>query len=240
MCMARLEEIQRQYVRRNKAKYPHISKEPSSSNQQANQATNALLPTPQGPKRNVPSFFDQHRSGQPTSNVSSSSTATNQQVVQGKSATNQQVVQGKSARNQQTVQGNVVAPNADFACFSIEAKLAKVKIPVPLKELAKNPSYQQSISKFMGCPVDEANLNDETPEIFLGKSKRDKNHMPFFMSLQINGLISRNCMLDLGASTNIMTLEVMNQLGLQITRPYRNVKAMDAREVECLGIIKDL
>jgi hypothetical protein len=60
------------------------------------------------------------------------------------------------------------------------------------------------------------------------------------MSLQINGLILRNCMLDSCASTNIMTLEVMNQLGLQITRPYRNVKAMDAREVECLGIIKDL
>ena len=50
--------------------------------------------------------------------------------------------------------------------------------------------------------------------------------MPFFMSLQINGLILRNFMLDSSASTNIMTLEVMNQLALQITRPYRNVKAM--------------
>jgi hypothetical protein len=105
--MARLEELQRQYVRRNKAKYPHTSREPSSSNQQANQATNALLPTPQGPKRNVPSFFDQNRSGQPARNVSSSATTTNQQVVQGKSATNQQAVQGKSAPNEQTVQGFV-------------------------------------------------------------------------------------------------------------------------------------
>jgi hypothetical protein len=66
----------------------------------------------------------------------------------------------------------------------------------------------------MGCPIDEANLNDEISEIFLGTSRQEKNHMPFFMSLQINGLILRNCMLDLGASTNIMTLEVMNQLGL--------------------------
>ena len=47
-------------------------------------------------------------------------------------------------------------------------------------------------------------------------------------------------MLDSRASNNIMTLEVMNQLGLQITRPYRNVRAMDAREVACLGITKDL
>ena len=140
--MARLEELQRHYVRRNKAKYPHTSKEPSSSNQQGNQATHALLPTPQGPKRNVPSFFYQNRSGQPTRNVSSSGTTTNQQVVQGKSATNQQTVQGKSAPNQQTVQGNVAAPSADFVCFSIEAELAKAKIPIPLKELVKNSSYQ--------------------------------------------------------------------------------------------------
>jgi hypothetical protein len=137
------------------------------------------LPTPQGPKRNVPSFFDQNRSGQPARNVSISGTATNQQVVQGKSVTNQQALQGKSALNQQTIQGNVAAPNADFTCFSIEAALAKVKIPIPLKELAKNPSYQQSFSKFMCCPVDEANLNDEIPEIFLGTSRREKNHMPF-------------------------------------------------------------
>jgi len=78
--MARLEQLQRRYVRRNKAKYPQTSREPSSSNQQTNQAKNALLPTPQGPKRNVPSFFDQNRSGQPAKNVSSSGTATNQQV----------------------------------------------------------------------------------------------------------------------------------------------------------------
>jgi hypothetical protein len=35
----------------------------------------------------------------------------------------------------------------------------------------------------MGCLVDEANLNDEIPKIFLGTSKQEKNHMPFFMSL---------------------------------------------------------
>jgi hypothetical protein len=157
--------------------------------------------------------------------------ATNQQVVQGKSATNQQIVQGKSAPNQQTVQGNGVAPNVDFTCFSIETELAKVKIPIPLKELAKNPSYQQSISKFMGCPVDEANLNDEIPEIFLGTSRREKNHMPFFMSLQINGLILRNCMLDSSASTNILTLEVMNQFCL-LACPQRHM-VMDVVIIDC-------
>jgi hypothetical protein len=47
-------------------------------------------------------------------------------------------------------------------------------------------------------------------------------------------------MLDSGASTNVMTLEIMHELGLQITKPYRNVQEMDAREIQVCGVIKDL
>ena len=139
--MARLEEFQNQYVRRNKAKYPQTVRDPSSSNQPISQAKNAIFQTPQEPKQIIPSIFYQNKSGQATRGFSNSDTATNHQTVQGKSATNHQTVQGKSAPNQQTVQGNVAAPSADFVCFSIEAELAKAKIPIPLKELVKNSSY---------------------------------------------------------------------------------------------------
>jgi hypothetical protein len=37
-----------------------------------------------------------------------------------------------------------------------------------------------------------------------------------------------------------MPLRVMEQLGLKTTRPYRNVCAMDSREVKVFGIIKNL
>jgi hypothetical protein len=37
-----------------------------------------------------------------------------------------------------------------------------------------------------------------------------------------------------------MSLKVMNQLGLQTTLPYRNVCAMDLREIKVYGLIKDL
>jgi hypothetical protein len=63
---------------------------------------------------------------------------------------------------------------------------------------------------------------------------------PFYISLLVNGLLLWNCMLDSGASTNVMTLEVMNELGLTVSRPYRNVQAMDSREVQVCGVIKDL
>ena len=47
-------------------------------------------------------------------------------------------------------------------------------------------------------------------------------------------------MLDSGASSNVMTIKVMEQLNLRVTRPYHNVCAMDAREVEVVGIILNL
>ena len=50
-------------------------------------------------------------------------------------------------------------------------------------------------------------------------------------------LLLHNCMLDLGSASNIMTRKVMEQLNLKTTRPYRNVCAMDSREVDVVGII---
>jgi hypothetical protein len=64
--------------------------------------------------------------------------------------------------------------------------------------------------------------------------------VPFLISLMVNDLWLHNCMLDSGAPTNVMTLQVMNQLGLKITRPYRNVCEIDSRVIKVCGLIKDL
>jgi hypothetical protein len=58
---------------------------------------------------------------------------------------------------------------------------------------------------------------------------------PFYLSLRVKNLLLHNCMLDSGESTNVIPLIVMHQLGLKITRPYRNICAMDRREVEVFG-----
>jgi hypothetical protein len=47
-------------------------------------------------------------------------------------------------------------------------------------------------------------------------------------------------MLDFGASTNVMSLKIMKQLGLKVTRPYHKICVMDKREVEVLGVRKNL
>jgi hypothetical protein len=47
-------------------------------------------------------------------------------------------------------------------------------------------------------------------------------------------------MLYFGASSNVMSLKVMNRLGIQITWPYRNVCVVDSRKIKVHGLIKDL
>jgi ribonuclease HI len=47
-------------------------------------------------------------------------------------------------------------------------------------------------------------------------------------------------MLDYGASHKLMPKAIMEKLGLEITRTYRDLYSFDSRKVRCLGMIKDL
>jgi hypothetical protein len=47
-------------------------------------------------------------------------------------------------------------------------------------------------------------------------------------------------MLDSRASTNVMPLKVMKQLGLKTTRPYKNVCGIDSKKVKVYGLIEDV
>lgn len=49
---------------------------------------------------------------------------------------------------------------------------------------------------------------------------------PFYMSLHVGDDIFHNCMLDSEASTNVMPLSVMRQLGLNVHKPYRNSEGL--------------
>ena len=47
-------------------------------------------------------------------------------------------------------------------------------------------------------------------------------------------------MLDSGASHNLIPKVVMERLGLEITRSYKDLYSFDSSRVKCLGLIKDL
>jgi hypothetical protein len=56
----------------------------------------------------------------------------------------------------------------------------------------------------------------------------------------VNGLHLNNCMLDSRASTNVMSLKFMKQLGLKTTCPYGNVCGIDSKKVKVYGLIEDM
>ena len=78
------------------------------------------------------------------------------------------------------------------------------------------------------------------PIVLHSVDPKREDHPPFYVSLLVDDLLLHNCMLNPGASSNVITRKVMEQLNLRITQPYHNVCAIDAREVEVVGIVLNL
>jgi hypothetical protein len=68
----------------------------------------------------------------------------------------------------------------------------------------------------------------------------DGDVSPFYVSLKVHDMTLHNAMLDSGSSHNLMLKVIMDELGLDITRPYKDLFSFDSRKVKCLGLIKDL
>ena len=93
------------------------------------------------------------------------------------------------------------------------------------------------------CQSDTLELRDDAPTIFLGPRIEDMDEEdvpPFYVSLYIHDMILHNAMLDSGASHNLMPRVVVETLGLEITRPYKDLFSFDSRKVRCLELIKDM
>jgi hypothetical protein len=131
--------------------------------------------------------------------------------------------------------------------FSLENEINKIKIPIPLVELAKNHVYRKQITKMIGFSdleshSDVINLEDDKPNITFGphfEGARD-TIAPFYITLNVHDRLLHNCMLDSGASHNVMPKYIMDRLGLEITRPYGDLYSFDSRRVKCMGMIKYL
>jgi hypothetical protein len=122
--------------------------------------------------------------------------------------------------------------------FDFEGALAKMHVNVPLKEAIKIPTIKDRFNNFFaGTP------EPEDPPIML-QANHFRIHYgdnpPFFMTLQMNDKYLNNCMLDTGAGANMMSLKVMQQMGLKVTRPYKNVCGFESRSVPTHGVIEDL
>jgi ribonuclease HI len=91
-------------------------------------------------------------------------------------------------------------------------------------------------------PTYSVNLQDEKPNVILGPlvEDRDDSSPPFYTSLNIHDKVLHNCLMDSGASHNLMPKTIMDDLGLEVTKTYHELYSFDSRKVKCLGVIKDL
>jgi ribonuclease HI len=131
--------------------------------------------------------------------------------------------------------------------FNFEHEIQKIRIPVPLTELIKHEEFKKCFSEILQSeasspPTDSINLQDERPTVVLGPmvEDRDDSSPPFYTSLNIHDKVLHNCLMDSGASHNLMPKIVMEELGLEVTRAYHDLYSFDSRRVQCLGVIKDL
>jgi hypothetical protein len=130
--------------------------------------------------------------------------------------------------------------------FNFESEMAKIKTSVPFNELIKNSEYRNQIIKMLKMEetYDTLNIEDDHPAILFGpwvEESNDANDVPsFYVSLKIHDMTLHNAMLDSGASHNLMPKVVMDQLGMDITSPYKYLFSFDSRKVKLLGLIKDM
>jgi hypothetical protein len=130
--------------------------------------------------------------------------------------------------------------------FDLGVEIGKLKVAIPLSELAKHDMYKQQIKKSLQLTnsKDDVNVLDDTPELLFGPEVDGKTVvtgvLPFYVSLHIHDKILHNAMFDSGASHNLMPKAVMERLNLDITRPYKDLFSFDSSQVKCLGLIKDL
>jgi phage-related protein len=76
--------------------------------------------------------------------------------------------------------------------FSFENEVNKIKMSIPLVELAKNPAYRKKITKVIACLDQESqsdiiNLEDDKPNITFGphfEGARD-TVAPFYITLNL-------------------------------------------------------
>ena len=96
--------------------------------------------------------------------------------------------------------------------------------------------------EFSSHSIDSVNLQVKNPTVILVPLVEDKydTSPPFYTSLNVHDKILHNCLMDSGESHNLMPKSFMDELGLEITKAYRDIYSFDSRKVKFLGVIKYL
>jgi hypothetical protein len=131
--------------------------------------------------------------------------------------------------------------------FSFDHEIQNIRILVPLSDLVQHEGFKKFLSKMLqpepsSHSTESVNLPDENSTIILGPLVEDIDYSspPLYTSLNIHDKVLHNCLMDSGASHNIMLKNFMYELGLEVTKAYHDLYYFDSRKVKYLGVIKDL
>lgn len=133
-----------------------------------------------------------------------------------------------------------------FQAFDIidHAKKTKIQMfeveylqvyPKQLDRLTKFVKESQPTQPHLALPESKGMPNNlvTIPSSVLGKVE------PFYLSLVINGFKLSNCIIDFGASDNVMPAKVADAFGLTLTKSFGNCYSMENKQVPLKGQIKD-
>ena len=84
------------------------------------------------------------------------------------------------------------------------------------------------------------NIQDDNPTFLFGphvEEFADEETPPFYIRLNIHKAMLHNAMYDSQASHNLIPRIIMEELGLEVTKPYRDIFSFDSNKVSCLGLI---
>jgi hypothetical protein len=116
------------------------------------------------------------------------------------------------------------------AYLILEYEIRKFNIPVRLSELLKNEPFKKSIMKVLQPPTSVVNydvisLQDENSAIIVVPHIEYVSDAspPFYISLNFHENILHNFLMESGDSHNVMPKVVMEELGLEITKPYQDL-----------------
>jgi hypothetical protein len=127
--------------------------------------------------------------------------------------------------------------------YNLVDELAKLKITLPFMEVVKIPQQRENILKILddtNSRIEAVVMNTRQQHNISSVRSRGKVP-PFYISIENHDFTLHNCLVDSGATNNIMPLSVMEALGMECTKYYEtgeSIYAIDSRKVPAYGEIK--
>jgi hypothetical protein len=122
--------------------------------------------------------------------------------------------------------------------INVAAMFGKLNMMVPMIEMCKIPFVRREVLNLL-----QLLMENEDPPIILNTvylDRQKENGPPFYLSLGMNGLRLNKCMIDSRASVNVVSLKVMEQLGLNMTQTYGNICDIDSKRVKVYGLCENV